>query len=171
MLTSLIFASSFLTATTFANSNDTTLRPRINRIVEKLKKDNYVHFGYAVGFSGERETKNKYYKRYQQLSRKATNEELVALTQNNSKNIVVYSFAILQARNFENLKSIFIQHINDTTFFWTAGGCTGFTERVNQFMLGRLKPFDLAVKNYLTKQEYDNYCVTFKKQDKWFACE
>ena len=44
-----------------AKPNQHDIRPKISRIVDKLKKDNYVHFGYAVGYGAVRETKNKYY--------------------------------------------------------------------------------------------------------------
>jgi hypothetical protein len=155
-----------------AKTNQIDIRPKIVRIVGKLKKDNYVHFGYAVGYRAVRETKNKYYKLYSKLKAKATNDELVALTSDSSKNIVVYSFSILHSRDYENLKSIFINHIGDTTFYWTAGGCTGFIERVNWFMLLQLKPSDKGgSKNYLTKQEYEEYCAKFKKEDPLFVYE
>ncbi len=153
-----------------AKPNQHDIRPKISRIVDKLKKDNYVHFGYAVGYGAVRETKNKYYKLYLKLKAKATNDELVSLTKDSSKNIVVYSFAILHSRDYENLKSIFINHISDTTFYWTAGGCTGFIERVNWYMLRQLKPTDKDDnKNYLTTKEYDEYCSKFKKQDPLFS--
>ena len=143
------------------------VRPRINSIVNKLRKDDAVHFGYPVGFSGRPEKNNKYYKLYLKLKNKATDEELVFLTKDTSECIIAYSFDILWRRQYSNLKDIFIQHQNDTTFFWTSGGCTGFVDRVNWFMFKRLDP-KRNKQEYLTKEEFDLYCDKFKKADKFF---
>jgi hypothetical protein len=147
-----------------------TIRTNILNIATKLQKDDYVHFGYPVGFAGIPETNNKYYKLYKKLEAKATTQELVELTKNKSALIVVYAFDILQQRNYDGLKNIFLQHVNDTAWFWTASGCTGALDRVNWFMLGRLKPIDGIAGNSLTKLEYDLYCNRFTKEDKSFSC-
>lgn len=147
------------------------VRPRITNIVNKLRKENEVHFGYPVGFAGSPETNNKYYKLYLKLKDKATDDELVQLTNDSSKCIVVYSFDILWRRQHSSLKTIFLQHQNDTTFFWTAAGCTGMIDRINWFMLQRLNPnHNDGGKNHLTKEEFDLYCDKFKKADKDFSC-
>lgn len=147
-----------------------SVRASVLNITNKLQKDNQVHFGYPVGFAGEPEHDNKYYKLYKRLKAKATTQELVALTKSTSALVVVYAFDILQERNYEGLKSIFLDHVNDTTWFWTAGGCTGFVDRVNWFMLKRLKPADSMETNGLTKSEYDLYCSRFRKEDESFSC-
>ena len=158
--------------TTAANDPQTNIRPKILRIADKLQKDNQVHFGYPVGFAGKPERKNKYYKLYKKLEAKATNEELIELTKSKSEIIVVYAFDILQSRNYDEIKTIFLDHVNDTTWFWTAGGCTGFIDRINWFMLRRLKPSnDETIKSYLTKDEFDLYCSRFKKEDKLFSSD
>ncbi len=147
------------------------MRAKINKLVNKLKKEDQVHFGYPVGYGGESETKNKYYKLYLKLKSKATNEELTLLTKNNFKPIVIYSFSILHSREYEDLKNIFIEHLNDTSFYWTAGGCTGFVQRVNWFMLRQLNPIiQDNSKAYLTNEEHLAYCAMFEKQDKLFSC-
>src|SRR5687767_12643894 len=109
-----VLALSFTTIL-IAQSNKIPLRPRIENIVNKLRQEDEVHFGYPVGYSGVPETNNKYYKKYLQLKDKATNEELVALTQHISKPVVIYSFDILWKRQYPDLKNIFLQHLNDTT--------------------------------------------------------
>lgn len=146
------------------------IRNNILNITEKLQKDNQVHFGYPVGFAGKPETGNKYYKLYKRLKSKAKTQELVELTKSTSALVVVYAFDILHERNYDELKNVFLDHVNDTTWFWTAGGCTGFIDRVKWFMLRRLKPIDGAASNSLTKSEYDMYCSRFKKEDELFSC-
>ena len=66
-----------------------------------------VHFGNPIGFSGRPETNNKYYKLYRRLKTKATNDELIELTNNESEILVVYAFNILHSRNYDRLKTIF----------------------------------------------------------------
>lgn len=147
------------------------IRPKIINIVSKLQKGNQVHFGYPVGYAGRPETNNKYYKLYKRLKSKATTEELVELTKSKSALTKVYVFDILESRNYANLKNVFINNLSDTTWYWTAGGCTGFVDRVNWFMLRRLKPIDSLRVNSLTKEEFDLYCNRFKKVDTLFTCD
>ena len=166
----MLICFSFCVRTIAGQTGEIKLRPGISSIVHRLEKEEQVHFGYAVGFSGIPETNNKYYKLYLKLKRKATNGELVLLTKDKFTPVVIYSFAILHARKFENLKSIFLEHLNDTTFYWTASGCTGFIERVNAFMLRRMKPGINGNDNYLSREEYDAYCALLKEQDNLFSC-
>ncbi|MCF1716843.1 hypothetical protein L0U88_19530 [Flavihumibacter sp. RY-1] len=160
-----------ISLTVNADDSLNNIRPKIQAIADKLQKDNMVHFGYAVGYAAKPETNNKYFKLYKRLKSKATNQELVRLTNSKSEVLVVYSFNILHSRNYEGLKQIFLNHISDTSWFWTAGGCTGFVDRINWFMLRRLKPTDDTEINLLTKNEYDLYCDRFKQEDKVFTCD
>ena len=61
------------------------IRPSILKIVYKLTKENTLHLGGPVGFAAKLETNNQYYKLYQKLNKKATDEELMLLTNDNSK--------------------------------------------------------------------------------------
>jgi hypothetical protein len=121
----------FVSFAATVSAQTTGLRPSITNITNKLRKENEVHFGYPVGIAGKPETKNKYYKLYSKLKNKATDDELMQLTQDSSECIVVYSFDILWQRQHKSLKDVFLQHQNDTTFFWTAAGCTGVLDRIN----------------------------------------
>jgi hypothetical protein len=145
------------------------IRTNILNIAYKLQEDNQVHFGYPVGFAGKPETANKFFKLYKRLKAKATDQELVELTKSKSALVVIYAFDILQERNYAGLTNIFLEHVNDTTWFWTASGCTGFVDRVNWFMLRRLKPTEGNTTS-LTKVDYDLYCSRFKKEDQLFTC-
>lgn len=147
-----------------AQKNQNIVRPKIIRIVTKLERGNEVHFGNPVGVAGLPETNNKYYNLYQKLKRKATNAELIELTKSKSIIIFVYAFKILYSHEYVGLKDIFLRHINDSTLFWTAGGCTGFVEQVNWFMLQLLKPTNKdGSKTYLTKSEYKLYYNSLKE--------
>lgn len=134
------------------------IRPGIQRIVSKLRKETTLHLGSPVGFAGIPETNNKYYKLYQKLSTKATDKELVSLTNDKAKTVVLYSFLILYSRNYGELKEVFLKNSNDTSDVWIAGGCTGSATRVNRFMLLQLNPAYIDSRQpYLTQEEYDKY--------------
>ena len=139
-------------------STQVDIRPNIQRLVTKLSKEQTLHLGAPVGFAGIAETNNKYYKLYQKLSSKATDKELVALTNDNTKTVVLYSFLILYSRNYTDLKQVFLKNIKDTSDVWVAGGCTGSIARVNTFMLRQLNPAYMDSRQpYLTQDEYDRY--------------
>jgi hypothetical protein len=145
----------------------TSLRPKIQTIVSRLKKENVLHLGAPVGFAGKLETNNKYYKLNNRLNKMATNEELVTLTNDSSKVIVLYAFANLSSRGYSELKDIFITHISDTASVWMAGGCTGTVTKVNSYMLNYLNPkYYPTDKAFLTKTAYDNYLILIEKTSK-----
>lgn len=151
---------------TNAQSSEIKIRPRIKNIVERLKKEDLVYFGYRVGYGAVPETNNRYYKLYLKLKKKATNEELAVLTKDTMKIIDIYAYSILHSRNYENLKEIFLEHRNDSAYFWTAGSCTGFIDRVNWYMLRKLNPSNQNNNRiYLTQEEFEKYCIEFKKED------
>jgi hypothetical protein len=134
------------------------IRPSIQRITSKLIKETTLHLGAPVGIGGIPETNNKYYRLYQKLGEKATDKELVSLTDDKSKTVVLYSFLILYSRNYPGLKEIFQKNIKDTSEVWIAGGCTGFSDKVNTFMLRQLNPAYMDSRQpYLTQSEYDKY--------------
>ena len=141
-----------------------SMRPKIQRITSKLRHEGILHLGAPVGFAGIPETNNIYYKLYQKLNSKATDDELVMLINEESKAIVLYSFLILCSRHYSGLKEIFLQNIKDTSEVWIAGGCTGSTMRVNLFMLRQLNPAHIQ-QPYLSQKEYDKYMKEFGETD------
>lgn len=134
------------------------IRPGIDRIVKKLSKEPIMHLGFPEGMGGKLATKNKFYKLFQKLSNRATDPELLALTDHRSKIIVAYSYLILHTRNHKDLKKIFLKYINDSTRVGVAGGCTGSSQQLNLFLLDILNPayYDSRLP-YLKQEEYDNY--------------
>ena len=153
----------------YAQSATTKITSNIQMIVNKLEKESLVHLGYPVGYSAKPEKNNKYFRLYKKLLRKASDDELLQLTNQETPNIVVYAYKALYDRNFSGLKDVFLNHVNDTTWFWTAGGCTGVLERINRFMLRHLKPDVNNVYRYvMTKQEYDIYYDQLKKKEDLF---
>ena len=161
-LVALLFLSSFSYSKVAGQTIQSELRPGIQRIVSKLRHEPILHLGAPVGFSGLPETKNKYYRLYQKLSLKAADNELVILTNDSSKTIVLYSFLILYSRNYGELKAVFLKNMKDTSDVWIAGGCTGSVTKVNSFMLRQLNhAFMDSMLPYMTQDEYDRYMKEF----------
>lgn len=163
----LLLCSLLATVIVYAQEKQVTLSPKIEKITNKLRKGNEIHFGNPIGYSGKKERRNKYYKLYLKLKKKATIEELELLTKDTSKFILVYAFDILWHKKYQNLKEIFLEHQNDTTYFWTASGCTGIINLVNRFILERLKLINKeGVNSFITQKEYDLYNDKLNKKDK-----
>jgi hypothetical protein len=114
MLNKVIFISLLVFSfhfTIYAQSIEDKVRQKIINIVTSLREENTLHLGYAVGFSGIPETNNKYFKLYQRLKLEATDLELNLLANDKSTMILLYSFLILQSRNYGGVKSIFLNHL------------------------------------------------------------
>lgn len=103
----------------------------INEITREIAKTN-VLMGGAVGIAGERP---KQWDRYEILRSKATDRELLALT--NDTNVVVrcYAFQALATRSKTDLFSIVVQHLSDTTTVHTLYGCLGGSQKAGDFFL------------------------------------
>lgn len=132
------------------------VRPRVQRIVNILVKDDMLHLGGPVGYAGQPE-KNKYVTNYKKLIKVAKEDELISLTKDTNKIIALYAYTSLYQRNHQGLKSVFLNNIQDTAFIWTSGGCTGVLFRVNEFMLSLLNPEYSKQVVYMSKEEYQNY--------------
>lgn len=142
------------------------LRPGIQSLVHKLEKEKIMHLGAPTGYSGKPETNNKYYKLYRRLEAKARENELLELVNSPAPTIKLYAYSILHNRAYSGLKIIFLQHLNDSTEFWMAGGCTGVIDRVNAFMLRRLNPAHANPgKTWLTKEEFGRYSKALARKD------
>lgn len=162
---SITFAMVACCLTLSAQPLQSSVRPKIQNIAARLKKENVLHLGAPVGITGELETRNKYYRLFQKLGAKATNDELVTLTNDKSKIIVLYAFNVLSARGYPGLKEIFLQHVNDTADFWMSGGCTGVIGKVNSHVLRLLNPeYFPDGKAPLSQMEYDKYLAMIDRK-------
>lgn len=156
-MTRIILITLFLTAAFgfSARAQTGVLRPSIVRIVNKLRSEPTLHLGAPVGYAAIPETNNRYFKLYSRLKKNATTEELLELTEDTSKYILLYAFEILHSHTYSGLKDIFLVHQYDTSEVWQAGGCTGVVWKVNSYMLHLLSPqTNKESTTYLTHREY-----------------
>ena len=105
-------------------------------IVDSLIGFGVVHDA-AIGYSGEETT---VYKHFKKLQAKATDKELINLTDHDSATVRAYAYWALAKRKNPEVKNILTRHINDTTEFWFVSGCSPDLEKVNKFYLDLVNP-------------------------------
>ena len=103
----------------------------INEIVKEIATTN-VLMGSAVGVSAQRPEQ---WDRYSLLRSKATDKELLDLTNNENSVVRCYAFQALVERNTTDLFPIVLRHLSDTATFHTMYGCIGDYQKAGDFFL------------------------------------
>lgn len=103
-------------------------------IVTEIAKTN-VLMGRAVGFAGSRPEQ---WDRYVALRSMATDEELLALTSDTNAVVRCYAFQALAEKNKYGLFIVVLRHLSDTAKVHTLYGCLGGSEKVGDFILGKI---------------------------------
>ena len=117
---------------------------RIQKIVDKIEEDN-MYMSSAVGYGGERP---KQWDRFEELKKKATDEELIILTNHKSPAVKCYSFQALAERKNPKTFEILLNHLKDTEMVETFQGCIVSGQSVGDFFLDVVKP------NYISLSAY-----------------
>ena len=100
-------------------SNFLNSTPELKKIVNSIEKGNRVessHIGYAGSPSSQ-------WKRYEQLKKIATSDQLVALTEHKNPAVRCYAFQALAASHSDKTFEVLLKHLNDTTVVETQFGC------------------------------------------------
>ncbi len=95
------------------------IRPEIGKLAAGIAKYN-VLTSEGVGYAGVRTDQ---WRRYETLKEKATNEELMELTEHENSVVRCYSFQALANRKNVDLLPILIQHLYDSASVNTFQGC------------------------------------------------
>ena len=103
----------------------------INEITIGIAKTNVLMCD-AVGFAVECP---KQWVRFEALRSKATEKELLALTNDTNAVVRCYAFQALAARNKTDLFPIVVQHLSDTATITTLCGCVGDLQKAGDFYL------------------------------------
>lgn len=117
---------------------------RIQKVVDKIEEDN-MYKSSAVGYAGER---TKQWDRFEELKKKATDEELIILTNHKSPAVKCYSFQALAERNNPKTFEILLDHLKDTDMVETFQGCIVSGQSVGDFFL------DVVTPNYISLSAY-----------------
>ncbi|MBI1183267.1 hypothetical protein GC194_03275 [bacterium] len=126
-ITTLFVLALTISATLYAQ----TVRPEIKRLVDGIAEDNIVKSS-AVGIAG---SQSDQWNRYISLKEKATNEELIALTDHTNGAVRCYSFQALATRKNINVYSILIRHLYDTALVTIFQGCLLGSETIGDYFL------------------------------------
>lgn len=147
-----------LSPSSYGQDSVVRLSLSIVRLAVKLEMSDGLHLGARVGYLLKPETGNKYYRAFQQLNRRATEAELVALAESKSALVKGYAAYALFPRNSPSLKAVFLKNQKDTTWTWESGGCTGVIDRMNHYLLRLLAPRPGVVSAMtFTREEFDVY--------------
>ena len=130
----------------------TKISRQTEQVVSKIEKVNEL-MGSAVYYAGIRPAQ---YDNFTEMQKRATQEELVELTNHPSGVVRCYAFWALTYKSSANLLPIVITHISDTESVNTQFGCIGSREKVGDFFINLVTPqyVDLKSKK-LTPAEYD----------------
>ncbi|KFF06583.1 hypothetical protein B0A68_02020 [Flavobacterium reichenbachii] len=96
-------------------------------------------------------------KRFDDLLKVASNQDLVFLTKNKNPKIRCYAFNGLIINKYPELTDIFFEHLKDTSVIQTRYECTGERTTVMNFMLNYFHPKNIGVKNKFSEIEYNKY--------------
>lgn len=110
---------------------DTLSSASIREIVRGIVKTN-VLMGSAVGVAAERP---KQWDRYEALRSKATDKELLTLTNDMNGVVRCYAFQALTEKKTTDLFPVALQHLSDTATVHTLYGCLGGSQKVGDFFL------------------------------------
>jgi hypothetical protein len=116
----------------------------ISEIVRDIAKTN-VLMGSAVGIAAAR---TEQWDRYEALRLRATDKELLALTNDTNAVVRCYAFQALGERKINNLFPVILRHLSDTAMVHTLYGCLGGSQKVGDFFLETVAQWDSNSKNY-----------------------
>lgn len=111
--------------------NKIFLRNDIQIIVDSIAEVN-VYEGARIGLEG---SKSKQWRRYEELKKIATNDELTELTNHENPVVRCYSFKALLYRKNIDVLSIVKKHLNDDTSFKLLSGDLGDRQTVGDFFI------------------------------------
>lgn len=133
-------------------NSEKTLRIRddIAILVSAIAEENMLNEQH-VGIAGK---ESPQWKRYIKLSKLATNEELISLTDHDNPVIRGYSFRALANRKSSETFSILLKHLSDTTKVQTFSGCIMGEEMLSYYFINIVTPNLIDTNLYkLNKQE------------------
>ena len=116
----------------------------ISEVVKTMAKTN-VLMGSAVGYGLQRPEQ---WDRYVVLRSKATDKELLALTNDTNSVVRCYALQALVERNTTDIFPILLLHLSDTATVHTLYGCIGDSQKVGDFFLEMVRESGNDGKHY-----------------------
>ncbi len=126
----------------------------IQMLVDKMEKIN-MYMSSAVGYAG---MKPEQWEHYEELKKKATDEELIILTDYRNSAVKCYAFQALAERKHPKTFDILLLHLNDKETVSIVQGCIGGYQTVGEFFLEVVTPKFISLSAYKLN-EYQQYKV------------
>jgi hypothetical protein len=143
----IIFTASFLIACKRQTPISTTVEqkpvlnnldtiPDLKEIVNAIAKGNSVESSH-IGYGG---VPSKQWERYEQLKNKATDAELVTLTDHRNPAVRCYAFQALAAKQSDQTFKVLLKHLNDASVVSTQSGCIVMDQLVGDYFADVVNP-------------------------------
>ena len=134
-----------ISTVTFGQGNNSiVLEKEIENIVKKIADEN-MYKSSAVGYGGARTDQ---WKRFEALKKKATDEELIILTEHSNAAVRCYSFQALAERKHPETFKILLTHLKDNEIVKTFLGCILSGQTVGDFFLDVVTPQHVSLSAY-----------------------
>ena len=123
-------------------------------LVQQIRDCNRYE-GESIGIAG---VPSEQYKRFIMLCDKASDQELLQLTNDTNAIVRCYAFEGLSQRNVMYMESVLRDHLNDTAKVETLSGCLGMPGQVNLIFISTASPYltESAINKYRSVAKYKN---------------
>ncbi len=122
----------------------------VKKIVMQIAEEG-IYTSSAIGYGGE---EPKQWQRYEKLYDKASNKELIVLTDNLNPAVRCYAFQALVEKKNEATYDILVKHLKDNDTIKTLKGCIMSFELIGDFFLNLVTPGNIPENGYkLNKKE------------------
>lgn len=125
--------------------------PDLKKIVDGIEKRNSVESSHI----GEGGSPSAQYAKYEQLKKIATVEQLTALTSHKNSAVRCYAFQALAYKKANNVFTVLLNHLHDTSPVYTQSGCIGMTYFTGDYFI------DVVTPNYI---DFDVYKLSQKER-------
>ena len=123
--------------------------PDLKGIVDGVEKGNRVESSH-IGYSG---SPSNQYKKYEQLKKIATVEQLTALTDHKNSAVRCYAFQALASKKADNVFAVLLKHLHDTSSVVTQRGCIIMTELTGDYFIDAVTPNYIDLDVYKLNQK------------------
>lgn len=133
--------------------------PDLKKIVTVLENRNSVESS-NIGVSG---SPSNQYASYEQLKMTATVEELTALTDHKNSAVRCYAFQALASKKADNVFTVLLNHLHDTSSVYTQTGCIGMNYFTGDYFIDIVTPdcidLDVYKLNPKERQTLDSFLL------------
>jgi hypothetical protein len=133
--------------------------PDLKKIVDGIAEGNSVESSH-IGYGG---SPSDQYAKYEQLKKVATVEQLTALTDHKISTVRCYAFQALASKKTDNVFTVLLKHLHDTSSVYTQSGCIGMTYFSGDYFIDVVTPdyidLDVYKLNQKERQTLDSFLL------------